>query len=117
MSDDEIVIIEPSDPLARVYDYFKHLTTVSLIAIGGIFGLLQGNGPKLKPAATIVVLGVIALAAGISMMTTSAITFGELRGKVTEKTRTQLAILQLSTTCLLMIGLGIFVGLFSSIVK
>lgn len=112
-----MVMIEPNDPFARVYDYFKHLTTVSLLAIGGIFGLLQGSGPKLKPVATMVVLGVIALAAGISMMATSAITLSELRGQLTEKTRKHLAIVQLGTTCLLMVGLGIFVGLFTTIVK
>jgi hypothetical protein len=117
MSDDEIVVAEPGDSLARVYDYFKHLTTVSLITIGGIFGLIQGDGPKLKPVLALLILGVIGLAGGISMLCTSVVTAIELRGAVTDKMRRDLARIQLFVTSLLMFGIGIFVSAFSSILK
>ena len=117
MSDDEIVVIGTGESLARVYDYFKHLTTVSLIAIGGIFGLVQGDGPKIKPVLALIILGVIGLSGGFSMICTSIITTAELRGTVTDKLRRGLATTQWLVTSLFMFGIGIFVSAFSSILK
>jgi hypothetical protein len=115
--DDEMVVVERGDPLARIYDYFKHLTTVSLVSIGGVFGLLQGDGPKLKPVATLVILGVIAAAGGISMISASVIASVELRGPSTDRFRKWVGVVQLITTCMLLFGLGIFIGVFSRILK
>ena len=116
MSDDEAVTVI-GDPLARSYDYFKHLTTVSLITIGGVFGLLQGDGPKLKPVAIMVVMGILAASGAISMLMTSAIAATDLRGGDTARARRVILIVQRVATALLMFGLGIFIGAFSQVIK
>lgn len=117
MSDDEVTIVRAADPLARVYDYFKHLGTVALISIGGVFGLLQGDGPKLSTKATIVTIAVLGASGALSLFCASYITTLELQGRVTPTVFKSLVIAQRVTTCLLMFGLGIFIGAFSKVVQ
>lgn len=99
------------DPDARIYDYFKHLTTVSLIAIGGVLGLVQG-AVKLPGPAILATICVLAAAGAISMTGLNIIASAELRDGVTQIQRARLRRIQPLANTLLMLGLGIFLGVF-----
>lgn len=105
----------PADdaPYARIYDYFKHLTTVSLVSIGGVLGLLQGQGPAIKPLALILVISLLAAAGFLAMVMLAAISSMTLKkASEVEKVRKSMLIVQGAATFCLMFGLGIFLGAF-----
>lgn len=117
MTDDEAPIVANDIAIARAYDYFKHLTTVALISIGGVFGLLQGDGPRLKTTAVILVIALIGLAGGISLIAISSITAADLQGKSLEKLRKSILRTQQIATFLLLFGLGVFIGAFTKVMQ
>lgn len=101
------------DPFARVYDYFKHLTTVSLIAIGGVLGLLSGDGPVLKPIAIVIVVGTLGFAGFLAMMMMASLSaLGFKTPEEVARIRRVVLAIQGAATFLLMFGLGIFLGAF-----
>lgn len=112
MTDDD----EPlgHDPLARAYDYFKHMTTLSLVTIGGVLGLLKGDGPTLKPLAVGLIIGTIAAGGVVAMAALSALAQVGLRGGAEHvaKVRKMLPWMQGAATFLVMLGLGMFLGNF-----
>ena len=50
------------EPERLLYDWFKHLTSLSLLAIGGALSLSQAGGAKVDP----VPLGIIVIALGVA---------------------------------------------------
>jgi hypothetical protein len=57
----------------RAYDFFKHLTGVSLISLGGITGLLGEQGPEVPKAKLIMLMTCIGLAGAVSLFTAASI--------------------------------------------
>jgi hypothetical protein len=101
-------------PYPALYDYFKHLTTVSLIAIGGVLGLLQGDGPRLGAPVVIVIMALLAAAGTIAMIMLAMLSTLSLRhdSSTPEQLAKRLLAAQGAATLALMIGLGLFVGAF-----
>jgi hypothetical protein len=116
MSDETLSRAQGHDPTLRIYDYFKHLSTVSLIAIGGVLGLIQG-GIKMPSLAILVTICVLGVAGIISMMGLNVIATAELKGGLTEKHSKMLSLLQPLANMCLMLGLGIFLGVFMKVIQ
>ena len=93
-----------------LYDYFKHLTTLSLLALGGVLTLAQTADPAdVKPWLVIVVLitislGGIAAFSGGGEIVRFRYAGGE-RGKSVE-------FLRRAAPILLAIGVGMFLSMF-----
>lgn len=60
-------------PHQRAYDFLKHLTGVSLISLGGITGLLGGQGPEVPKAKLIMLMSCIGLAGAVALFTSARI--------------------------------------------
>ena len=115
MSDDGQVVDDAT--YSRTYDYFKHLTTVSLVSIGGVLGLLTGKVGGISSRAIILVIVMLGLAGFLSIMNMFTISVMATRGRSRgDKTVRQLLISQYAATFSLVLGLGIFLGVFSKIV-
>jgi hypothetical protein len=114
---DKVAAVVDDTSYSRVYDYFKHLTTVSLISIGGVLGLLTGNVDGISAQVVIPVIVMLGIAGFLSIMTMCGISaMVMLRRPHEAKTAKQLLVLQYAATFFLIIGLGWFVGAFAKIV-
>lgn len=103
-------------PFARAYDYFKHLTGVSLISIGGVFALLDGAGAKFDARRVIIVLAAIGLAGVISLLMAGALASIEVKPVPHAKTVRQVRYSLVAATFFLAAGLGAFIQTFSSVI-
>jgi hypothetical protein len=61
------------DYYRRAYDFFKHLTGVSLVSLGGIMGLLGGQGPEVPKSKLIMLMICVGLSGAISLFTAATI--------------------------------------------
>lgn len=57
-----------TDRVAMLYDWFKHLTTLSILALGGALSLSQSGDTDLKTS-TLVIVVVFIASAGIAAFT------------------------------------------------
>jgi hypothetical protein len=95
----------------RLYDYLKYLTTLSLVAIGGVLGLLQGS-VQISGRSALVAILCLGAAGVVSLMTINFTLYIEAIGKSTPKVRFVAITLQQIATALLIFGLGLFLGAF-----
>lgn len=111
MSDEEEPIgdgyVEP-----QVYDFLKHISTLSLISIGGILGLIRDEVVDVSRTVTLVALGCIAFSALLALNTNSVIAGASSSGKMPD--RTQLKVVRTVAVIGYLFGVGVFVGAFSS---
>lgn len=115
MSDEGEGLTKGSElPFARAYDYFKHLTAISLISIGGVFALLDGAGAKLDLRRTFIVLVALGLAGVISLLMAGALASIEVKPVAHDKTARQVRYGMIAATFFLAVGLGSFIQTFSS---
>ncbi|NML05939.1 hypothetical protein [Sphingomonas sp. G-3-2-10] len=101
-------------PFARAYDYFKHLTGIALISIGGVFALLDGAGAKLDVRRTFIVLAALGGSGVISLLMAGSLASIEVKPVAYEKTARQVRYGMIAATFFLAIGLGSFIQTFSS---
>jgi len=110
MSDDGKLPLRTFDDEALLYDWFKHLTTVSLLTLGGVLSLSQLAAAQdiKKP----ILIGVLIALAGAGVLAFSAadqIVRARASGSPLPK---QVLILQKAASALLSIGLGAFLYIF-----
>ena len=103
-------------PFARAYDYFKHMTGVSLISIGGVFALIDGQ-TKIERAKLLAILAAIGIAGVISLYQASALASLESKPMPREKLAKQVRYSQLAAMVFLMVGLGAFTQSFMGALK
>jgi hypothetical protein len=111
MDDDADVLRQIGDPdRALYYDFFKWITTLSLVAIGGVFSLITQSDFVFRPADLIVVLAALSISAltGLSGVT-QQITLAHDPLKLAKRNK----LLQNIVQFFLGIGAGYFVLLFS----
>jgi hypothetical protein len=113
MSDDEEslpALASPHDRELLLYDYFKHLTTLALLALGGVLTVSQMADPgDIKPVMLVIVLAVIGLGGIASFAGGSEIVSARYTGA--RRTRS-IALCRKATPALLTLGVGMFLYLF-----
>ena len=91
-----------------LYDWFKHMTTLSLVTLGGILGILQGSRVETRPGTIGAMITAIAIAGILGFDGQNRLLAAELEGKpippVLRWTRR-------SAMVLYGVGVGAFLGL------
>lgn len=105
--EDEGLALDAEGGEALLYDYFKHLTQLSLFSLGGVLAL-AGSAQSVR-ALLIAALLVIGSSALISFSGAGEIVRTRFHGKPTAK---YLDFYRISAPILLSLGLGIFLFLF-----
>ena len=95
--------------VAMLYDWFKHLTTLSILALGGVLSLSQSGNTDLKPATLVIVVLFIGTA-GISAFTAAE----KIMNAVADDAPLPASVgwLQKVTPALLGMGVGAFLYVF-----
>ena len=100
---------EGSDSELLLYDYFKHLTSLTLLTLGGVLAIAQSvDTTDVKPVMLIIVLVVIS-AGGIA----SFVGAGEIvRKRYTGSTLHHIEFYRKAAPALLALGVGMFLGVY-----
>ncbi|MBB3911785.1 hypothetical protein [Sphingomonas desiccabilis] len=106
MDEEESLDATPHDRELLLYDYFKHLTSLCVLSLGGVLALADKGT---KPVLLVAVLVVIGGAALLSFGGTSEI----VRARFAQaKPSKYLNLYRIGTPTLLSIGLGMFLYIF-----
>lgn len=97
------------DSTTLLYDYFKHLTSLCILSLGGVLALVP-NARSLKPELIMGVLAVIGFAALLSFGGASEIVRARFLRRPIHKSVNSCRII---APALLSIGIGMFVYLFA----
>lgn len=101
-------------PFARAYDFFKHMTGIALVSIGGVFAFMDNAGTVFETRRAVIILSCLCLSGVTSLIMTNALVTAEVkpveRAKMARNVRIGLA----ATTFFLAAGLGSFIQTFSS---
>lgn len=97
--------------LLATYDFLKHLSGLSLIAMGGMLGLAQGMGEK-PSAGMLIAVGVVGLSGFLSLTFMAGVAATQIRQLVHKSSNTAALIVVLLCVMMFAMGLGIFVGAF-----
>jgi hypothetical protein len=95
--------------VAMLYDWFKHLTTLSILALGGVLSLSQSEGANLKTSTLIIVVVLIG-AAGVAAFTAAEKIMGAVAND--EPMPSSVGWLQKGAPALLGMGVGAFLYVF-----
>ena len=106
MDDDQL---RGTGRVAMLYDWFKHLTTLSILALGGVLSLSQSGNTDLKPATLVIVVLFIG-SAGIAAFTAAEKIMNAVANDV--PLPASVGWLQKATPALLGMGVGAFLYVF-----
>lgn len=98
---------------ARFYDFFKHMTGVALVSIGGVLSLSSGTNILINSTTLFLIitsLGISGLIAVLMLSMLTAIGLKDASYKMT--VRRFLLSSQNGTVLLMLFGLGVFTGAF-----
>ena len=110
-ADDEV---DGAVPFARAYDFFKHMTGIALVSIGGVFAFLgDAAGTRLDRRQVIITLVFIGLSGVTSLMMATTLAALEVKPVPHATMATRIRIGQSAATFLLAVGLGVFVPTFA----
>ena len=119
MSDEDETILLASEAPRRqgdliLYDYFKHLTTMSLLILGGILTLSQTDeAEELKLPLLVMVVVVVATAGAISFSGASEIARAQFQGAQPKR----LDFYRKAAPAILSIGVGMFLMMFLKAIR
>ena len=92
-----------------LYDFFKHLTSLSLLSLGGVLALAQGADKRdVAPVMLIIVLIIIGAAAVCSFVGSSEIVAKRVTGTSSQK----IDFCRKAAPALLALGAGMFLGIY-----
>jgi len=93
------------------FDFLKHITSLSLVSIGGILALLQASGDKLGRG-EVISMALIGGSAVLGTIVLNALTASVLAGRRSTSYPRILAILLQIVAAPFLLGVGIFVGVY-----
>ena len=114
MTDDEAELAPAArqgdgDAELLLYDFFKHLTSLSLLTLGGVLAIAQGaDKADVKPVMLIVVLVIIASAGVCSFVGAGEIVSKRYTGSASSK----IDFCRKAAPALLSLGVGMFLGVY-----
>ena len=92
-----------------LYDYFKHLTTLSLLTLGGILTLTQtGRGAEMKLPTVLMAVGLVTLAGVVSFTASGEIARAHFHGEAPKR----VDLYRKAAPAFLSLGVGVFLFLF-----
>ena len=92
-----------------LYDYFKHLTTLSLLILGGILTLTQTpRGSELKLPGVLIVVAVVTIAGIVSFASSGEIARAHFHGEAPKRVDLYRKI----APAILSLGVGMFLYMF-----
>ena len=103
-------------PFARSYDFFKHMTGIALVSLGGVFAFADGQGARFEHKQLIVVLSFIGLAGVTSLLMAAHLAAIEVTPAPREKVARSIRLAQGAVSLLLSGGLGAFLYNFTPVV-
>lgn len=101
---------------ARPYDYFKHLTGVALLSIGGVLAFMDGGAIRFQALQGVIILAALGIAGVISLLMAGTLAALEVRPVPHDKMARQVRGNMVAATFFLAVGLGAFVSNFASTV-
>jgi hypothetical protein len=109
--DNEVIDEESSGnaSLLLLYDWFKHITTLSLLTLGGLLSILQAGEAQVRPGVLAAIVGLIAFAGILGFEGQNRVLQAQLASQPIPKSLgwfRRLAVVSFS------IGTGIFLTLF-----
>lgn len=99
------------DGAAYLYDYFKHLTSLSILTLGGVLAISQREGAAPAAAKMYSVVGFVALAAVLAFSGTGAIVRQQSIGKAPGKWFNP-NFYRIAAPAALSLGVGMFLALY-----
>jgi hypothetical protein len=117
--DDENNLLASEAPQVRqgdlvLYDYFKHLTTLSLLVLGGILTISQTEkGALMKAPGVMIVAGVVVLAGVISFSGSGEIARAHFHGDRPKR----VDLFRKAAPVILSLGVGMFLFLFQKALR
>ena len=114
MSDDDsnlpaIVKVDETDRELLLYDFFKHLTSLTLLTLGGVLAIAQAvDKTDVKPPVLIAVLIIISGGGICSFVGASEI----VKKRYTGKASRSLEFYRKAAPALLALGVGMFLGIY-----
>jgi|SRR5579884_1555633 len=112
MDDDDSAVAElpAHDPDLLLYDYFKHISSLVLITLGGLLLILKDFSPKdVRPAFVLVTFLFVSAAGVVAFGGTQGIVRAKVTGK---RPNRQLVFARIAAPNLLAVGLGVFLAMF-----
>ncbi|MFZ5747647.1 MAG: hypothetical protein ACOY45_08290 [Pseudomonadota bacterium] len=111
MTDDDDALPEstPHDGDLLLYDYFKHLTSLCVVSLGGVLALVTGAS-QISSKAFIAVLVVVGTAAILAFSGASEIVSARFRRRPLNK---GIDFFRFGAPVLLSVGVGMFVYMFA----
>lgn len=101
---------EKDEGAAFLYDYFKHLTSLSILALGGVLAIAQSDGVDAPPRALMyAIVTFVGLAAVLAFSGSSDIVRQKTRGKAPGKWQN---FYRITSPACLSVGVGLFLNLY-----
>lgn len=101
---------EMGEAATYLYDYFKHLTSLSILTLGGVLAISTGAGAAgTAKGLMVIVVVLVGLAALMAFSGTSEIVRQKITGETKEKS---LAFYRIGAPITLLLGVGAFLYLF-----
>lgn len=105
---------DPGSAFARAYDFFKHMTGVALISIGGVFAFMDREDSGLDTRRVVIVLACIGLSGITSLLMANMLASLEVRPVARDVMARRVRLGLVTSTFFIAAGLGAFVQTFSS---
>ncbi|MBN8843395.1 MAG: hypothetical protein J0H88_09120 [Sphingomonadales bacterium] len=102
---------EKSDGAAYLYDYFKHLTSLSILTLGGVLAISQREGAAPGQAQMYAVVILVALAGVLAFSGSGAIVRQQSTGKTPGKWFNP-NFYRIASPASLSLGVGMFLALY-----
>src|SRR4051812_22737879 len=97
--------------LLATYDFLKHMSTLSIVAVGGMLVLAQGVGAKMSPE-ILASVAIVGLCGFVSLVFMAGVAGTQILQRVHKSSNTFAFGIVMTTVMMLSIGLGVFIAGF-----
>jgi hypothetical protein len=106
-SEEKIVVRSKDDVELLVYDYFKHLTTLTLVALGGVLSI-STSIPTISPKSIVMIVVILGVAGAVSLMALDLVVNERMHNRPIPR---YVRYLRLVSIWLFGIGIGYFISI------